>query len=228
MKLWGSLLIVGAVVGAVPAAFGQEWQPRAQEWPPRKSEVRSARKARKVRDYSWTFIDAPEQREIKVHDIVTVIVDDKSEATINSRFNRTKNTNLKAELKEFVRINEADNLENAAKNEPTIDAQSTSRLNSTGQVTDQEGMRFHIAATVVDVLPNGILVLEARKSIRSNRDLWEYSLTGEVRSIDVTRNNTVLSEQIANLHIEKHQRGKVYSSTKRPWGVVLYDLLSPF
>ena len=59
-------------------------------------------------------------------------------------------------------------------------------------------MRFRIAATVVDVLPNGNLVLEARKSIRSNQDLWEYSLTGEVRSIDVSSNNTVLSDHIAN------------------------------
>ena len=221
MRLWGHLFVVGLVVLSAPAAV-------AQERLPRRNGVRPERKVRTIRDYSWIFIDAPEQREMKVHDIVTVIVDDKSEATINSRFNRTKNTNLKAELKEFIRLNEDGNLTNAAANQPSIDAKSTSTLNSTGNLTDQEGMRFRIAATVVDVLPNGNLVLEARKSIRTNQDLWEYSLTGEVRSIDVSSNNTVMSEHIANLHIEKHQRGKVYSSTKRPWGVTLYDLLSPF
>ena len=221
MKRWGSLVLVSSIVLSLGAALGQERLPR-------KNEIRPERKARKIRDYSWIFIDAPEPREIKVHDIVTVIVDDKSEATVNSRFNRTKNTNLKAELKEFIRFNEDGNLTNAAANQPTIDAKSTSALNSTGKLTDQEGMRFRIAATVVDVLPNGNLVLEARKSIRTNQDVWEYKLTGLVHSSDVSSNNTVMSEYIANLVIDKDQRGKVYSSTKRPWGVILYDLLSPF
>ena len=95
--------MVGLVVLSAPAAV-------AQERLPRRNGVRPERKVRTIRDYSWIFIDAPEQREMKVHDIVTVIVDDKSEATVNSRFNRTKNTNLKAELKEFIRLNDDGNL----------------------------------------------------------------------------------------------------------------------
>src|SRR5690606_20274914 len=115
------------------------------------------------------------------------------------------------------------NLANAALNQPTIDANLQSRLNSTGQSTEQEGIRYRIAATVVDILPNGNLVLEARKSIRTNRDVWEYSLTGMLRFEDVDANNTASSEDIANLNIVKRMHGKVYDSTKRPWGIRLYD-----
>ena len=183
---------------------------------------------RRIRDYSWVYIDAPEPREVKVHDIVTIIVDEKSEVTLNSRFNRQRSESLKAELKDFVRFGSTGNLMNAAANQPTIDTNLQGRLNSTGQVTDQEGIRYRIAATVVDVRPNGNLVLEARKTIQTNSDLWEYRLTGEVRSEDINLDNTALSENIANLSIDKQQKGKVYDSTKRPWGVILYDMLSPF
>ncbi len=127
-----------------------------------------------------------------------------------------------------MRIGKTGNLATAASNQPTINANLQGRMQTTGQLTDQEGVRYRIAATVVDVLPNGNLVLEARKSIRSNRDVWEYSLTGVIRSEDILGNNSALSEDIANLKIVKKQRGKVYDSTRRPWGVLLYDLIFPF
>ncbi|MEX0702171.1 MAG: flagellar basal body L-ring protein FlgH [Planctomycetales bacterium] len=182
----------------------------------------------RIADYSWIYIPAPEPYEIKVHDIVTIIVDEKSETLLNSRYNRTRNGTLKAELKEFVRLGDSGNARPAAEDQPTIDTNLQSRLQSTGQATDQEGMRYRIAATVVDVLPNGNLVLEARKSIRTDGDLWQYSLTGILRSEDINRDNTALSENIANLDIIKKQQGKVRDSTKRPWGMALYDMLSPF
>lgn len=183
---------------------------------------------RRIRDYSWIYIDAPQPREIKVHDIVTVIVDEKSQVTLNSRFNRTRSGNLKAELKDFMRLSEDGNLTNAAPTQPSIDATLQSRLSSTGDLTDREGIQYRIAATVVDVLPNGNIVLEARKTIRTNWDVWEYSLTGMLRSEDIAKDNTALSGNIATLNIVKRQRGKVYDSTKRPWGILLYDWFTPF
>ncbi|MCH9727599.1 MAG: flagellar basal body L-ring protein FlgH [Planctomycetes bacterium] len=181
-----------------------------------------------VKDYSLIYVPAPEPIVVKVHDIISILVDEKSSVTIDSRYNRNRSETLKAELKEFLRIDEAGNLAPAALNSPKIDAQLQGRLQSTGQVEDREGIQYRIAAIVVDIRPNGNLILEARKSIRTNRDVWEYRLTGEIRSKDVNRDNSALSENIANLDIVKHQRGKVYESTKRPWGVILYDLIFPF
>tara|TARA_R110002095_G_scaffold172230_1_gene149633 strand:+ start:5169 stop:6113 length:945 start_codon:yes stop_codon:yes gene_type:complete len=181
-----------------------------------------------IRDYSLIYVPAPEPIVVKMHDIISILVDEKSSVTVDSRFNRNRTETLKAELKEFMRIDEAGNLAPAALNSPKIDTQLQGRLQSTGQLADREGIQYRIAAIVVDIRPNGNLILEARKSIRSNHDVWEYRLTGEIRSKDVNRDNTALSENIANLDIVKHQRGKVYQSTKRPWGVVLYDWFFPF
>lgn len=181
-----------------------------------------------VRDYSWIFIDPPPPRQIRLHDIVSIVVDEKSEVTLRSGFNRQRTVNLKAELKEFIRFSEKGNLTNAAANQPTIDTNLNGQMRTLGRVTDQEGIRYRIAATVVNVLPNGVVVLEAHKSIRTDRDVWQFTLTGKIRSEDIRRDNSALSENIADLQIVKSRAGKVYDSTKRGWGTRLYDLLWPF
>lgn len=145
---------------------GQIQQTSAVDAFPRTGPVMLGTNRTRIRDYSWIYIEPPVPPEIKLHDIVTIIVDEKSEVIMNSKFNRQRRSNLKAELKEFIRLGNTGNLANAAANAPTIDAQLQGTLNSTGQLTDQEGIKYRIAATVVDVLPNGVLQLEARKKFR--------------------------------------------------------------
>jgi len=181
---------------------------------------------RTLKNYSW--IEPLERRALMVEDIVTVEVDEKAEMTANARFNRNKTATLKAELKEFLRINESGNLGNAADNQPTIDANLNGRLQQQGQLTEQEGVRYRIAAKVTEVLPNGNVILEGRKEMRTGRDVWIYRLSGEIHSDKITRAGTCRTENIYNLMIYKDPKGKVSDSTKRPWGTRLYDLIFPF
>jgi flagellar L-ring protein precursor FlgH len=180
-----------------------------------------------MRDYSWIHIDNPEPRQVKVHDIITVIVDEKAESTSDNQYNRQKNGLLKAQLQNFVRIDSSGNLNIAAENSPTIQGRLQSNLQSRGQVSSREGVRYRIAATVVDVLPNGTIILEARKTIRTNKDVWEYRLTGRLRTQDVLANNTVLSENIAEMEIVKSEKGRLRDSTRRGIFLYMYDLFSP-
>ncbi len=184
--------------------------------------------SRPMRDMSYIFFEAPPARKIKVHDLITVIVNENSEVVQNSRFNRQRNARLEADLRQFVRINSQGNLDNAALEAPSISTQLQSQLQAYGQGLSQEGMRYRITATVMEVLPNGTLILEARKSLRTNRDLWEYKLTGRIRGEDVAGNNTVQSESIADLNIIKSEFGKIRDSSKRGILMTLYDWFLPF
>jgi flagellar L-ring protein FlgH len=182
-----------------------------------------------VRDLSWDYIDPPlAPRRVQLHDIISIIVDEKSEVTLRSVFNRQRMNTLKAELTDWIRIDSKNRLANAAANQPTIEGNLNDRQQTTGQVTDQEGIRYRIAATVVNVLPNGNVVLEARKSIRTDRDVWRFSLTGVIASHNIRRDMTALSENIANLDVVKTRSGKVHDSTKVRWGTRLYDMFWPF
>jgi len=181
-----------------------------------------------VRDFAWSYVDSPKPQEIKVHDIITVTVKEAAETNAKSTYNRQRNGQYTAQLAQFIRINSQGNLDNAAQNSPEIDGELQSRLQSTGQVTESESMKYRIAATVVDILPNGVLVLEAHKSIVDNKDLWEYTLTGKVDPKKVSPDGSVLSENVADLSIAKHQYGKLHDSTKRAWFIQLYDWIGPF
>ena len=174
------------------------------------------------------YVKAPEKRVFKVHDIITIIVSEKLQDTRQSRFNRQRNATLKAAINEFIRLGKDGNLRPAALDSPTIDTNLTGRIQSTGKKTEKEGVTYRIAATIVDILPNGNLVLEARKRIRSDRDITEYTLSGIIRHIDVQENNTAQSEDIANLRIDLKRNGKTYDSTRRSWGTRLVDLFFPF
>ncbi|MBI1344766.1 hypothetical protein GC163_00605 [bacterium] len=183
-----------------------------------------------VRDYSWIYIEAPPPPElIKVHDILTIEVDEKAEVIVNSRFNRQRNGSFTAQLKEFVRLrSDGPTIENTAATEPSINATLQNRLQTIGQLTDTEGITYKIAATVVDVLPNGTIVLEARKSIRTNQDLFEYRLTGRIDKGKIRPDRSARSEDIAELKIDRLQRGKVFDSTKTNWGTQILDIIFPF
>jgi flagellar L-ring protein precursor FlgH len=176
---------------------------------------------------SWTYIDIPEPRELGQHDLVTIIVSEQAQTTSESTFNRRKDANLKAELKEFIRIDDDGNLAPAALNSPTIDAQQRSRVQSDGEMEQRDAVRYTVTAMVVDVRPNGSLVLEAHKTINASGQRWEYALTGIVRRDDILPNNTVQSEKIADLRIYKDEWGKVRDSTKRGWFLRIWDVLAP-
>jgi flagellar L-ring protein FlgH len=181
-----------------------------------------------VRDFGWSYIDNPKPHEVKVHDIVTVLVSEAAQTNANSTYNRQRNGQYTAQLANWIRINSSGNLAPAAASSPEINGQLQSLLQSTGTVVENEAMKYHIAATVVDVLPNGILVLEARKKIIDNKDLWEYSLTGKVRAQDIGPDNSARSENIADLQITKVQHGKLTDATQRAWFIRLYDWIGPF
>lgn len=224
------VLILYATQGVLSEeAIGQESPRLMPAPPPRVTAPPLQDPLPRVRDYSWIFIDPPPPPEqIKVHDIITIEVDEKAEVIVNSRFNRQRNGSYQAQLKEFVKIISGPQLITAAENQPTIEGSLQNRLQTMGQSTDAEGITYRIAATVVDVLPNGTIVLEARKSIRTNQDFFEYRLTGRIDKGKIKPNRTARTEDIAELKIERVQRGKVFDSTKVNWGTRILDVIVPF
>ena len=68
-------------------------------------------------------------------------------------------------------------------------------------------MQFSIEARVVDIRPNGHLVLEGHQTMINNEEKWDRTLSGIVRPEDVLPNNTVLSEKVAELSIRQEGGG---------------------
>jgi len=82
--------------------------------------------------------------------------------------------------------------------------------------------------TVVDVLPNGNLVIEGAKIIRAGKDSQYAYMRGIVRPVDVTRENTVLSTQIADAQVEFIPEGELTEAQKKGWLLRAWEKIKPF
>ena len=86
--------------------------------------------------------------------------------------------------------------------------------------------RFSVV--VVDVLPNGNLLIEGRRKIQVHGDTRTLQLTGVVRNLDVLPNNIVNSQLIANLDICLVAKGPEDQISKQRWLGRKINRLLPF
>jgi flagellar L-ring protein precursor FlgH len=85
-----------------------------------------------------------------------------------------------------------------------------------------------IGARVVEVYPNGNLVIFGRQEMKVNNDVQYIIVSGVVRPEDVDSDNTIISANLADAHIEYVGRGTIADKQKAGWGTRLVDKVWPF
>ncbi len=177
---------------------------------------------------SFFFQEPPAPRAIRLHDIITVIVDQRSQVVSEGEIQRRQQSNINAVLTDWIRLRGFD-LKPAPQvdGDPGIRAQFNGQLRAQNELETRDAMKFVIAAEVVDIKPNGNLVLQAQRTVQNNNEIWEQFLVGIVRQEDVLPNNKVLSENIAQLSIYKREKGQVRDAYKRGWMLRLFDRFKP-
>lgn len=110
---------------------------------------------------------------------------------------------------------------------PTLDLAAKSDFTGGGATTTRLSASNRTAVTVVDVLPNGNLVVEGTKIIRANKTTQYASMRGVVRQFDVQRDNTVLSSNIADAQVEFVPSGELTDAEKKGWLLRAWDKVKP-
>jgi len=166
----------------------------------------------------------------RLHDLVTIRVNEASNYTNEGEVDRRNISSVDARLQNWI---ELDGLNlNASSKESTELPRARGNYNqqtrANGEITTRDLLTYNITARIVDIRPNGNLVLEARKTMRVDDELVENSLTGTVRAEDIPPNNVVLSEKLAELTINRRTVGHVRDSYKRGWLTRFWDGVNPF
>jgi flagellar L-ring protein precursor FlgH len=168
------------------------------------------------------------KKELKLYDLVMIDVVENSAVTSKGDVEAKKSSTFDAIMKDWIKLNGT----NIIPVQPTAAPEINSSLNSDFKVNSfintKDGMTFKIAATIVDIRPNQTLVLEAHRTVRNNEEVWEQSLTGIVRREDITPQNTVRSERIAELSIFKREVGHIRDSYRRGWLTKFWDTITPW
>ena len=210
-KLLAETILIAAVIfAAADIAFGQSasmyGDPSARRMP------------LTLANSSWTYQAPPLPKQIKTYDLITVLVNYKSQVISEGETDRKKKASFKATIKDWILLKNWSLLPDPQSlGDPTVNAEWHNKMKSEGSMESRDAMEFKIACTVVDVRPNGVLVLEGHRTIRNNDEVWDLSLTGTVRPEDLLSNNTVLSENVADLNIFKRESGSVRDSYRRGW-----------
>lgn len=176
---------------------------------------------------AMTTIKLEPPREIQLNDQIMVLVSEKSQVINNGQLNRRLQSTIDARLQNWVRLRGLDLVNDPLMNPTTGAPRARGQFNNTwqssAQMQAQDSMQFHVTATVVDIRPNGNIVLEAHQSLRNNDDIREISLSGIVRRQDILPNNTVSSEKLAELRIYKREAGEVRDAYRRGWFLKALD-----
>ena len=183
----------------------------------------------RLSDVSYGYVAVEPPKELKVHDLVTVMVDESAQVLSEGEMDRKKKANGKFSLDDWILFDGFAVIPDPqTKGDPKITGNMENKYRAEGELETRESMRFRIACEIVDVRPNGTIVLEGRRFIQNNSEQWELSLTGIARPEDILPNNTVLSEDLASLRINKREAGHVRDGYRRGWLLKVLDRYQPF
>ncbi len=178
---------------------------------------------------SWTYRPDPPTRVFQKNDVITIRVDEITRVLADGSAISRKRTLYEAVLSDWIHLTDGRLRPDPQDNgDPTIAGLSNAQYRAQSSIQSRESMAFNIAATVVDIRPNGGLVLEARKTIQVNDNLWETSLSGICRATDIGPDNVVLSKDLIELEIQKQDRGHLRDGYKRGWFARWLDNVQPF
>ena len=171
-----------------------------------------------------------DRRAIKRGDILTVVIEIDEEAEISNSTSRSRSGSENMSVPHLLglpqRINEE--LPEGASMDDAVALDSSSQSGGDGSVSRREELTLRVAATVMQVLPNGVLEIQGSQEVRVNFELRELLVTGYVRPEDISRRNEITYDKIASARISYGGRGQITDVQQPRIGQQVLDAVLPF
>lgn len=149
-------------------------------------------------------------KAVRIHDVVSIVVTESLAASTDGQVKNTRASNASSSISAlFGALKASNSLQNL------VGQNSTSGLTAQGQSTTNSSLSTTFGGEVVDVLPNGMLVVQATRQLTFSQQTQLIKLRGLVRPEDVSAQNQVLSTAMTDLELEVTGKGIVSDSTYR-------------
>jgi len=171
-----------------------------------------------------------DRRAVQRGDIMTVVIeiDERAEITNSSDRSRSGAENLGVPNLLGIPQQLDAKLPEGASSAKLVGITSTSSSTGDGSVKRKEKLTLRVAATVVDVLPNGVLSIAGSQELRVNFELRELLVTGYVRPADISRQNEITYDKIASARVSYGGRGQITDVQQPRIGQQVLDAILPF
>lgn len=171
-----------------------------------------------------------DRRAMQQGDILTVVIEIDEEAAISNSTSRSRNGSEGMRVPHLFglpqRVNEE--LPDGASLNEAVSLDSDSSSSGDGTIRRQEELTLRVAATVTNVLPNGVLEIAGTQEVRVNFELRELLVSGFVRPEDISRQNEITYDKIASARISYGGRGQITDVQQPRYGQQVLDMILPF
>lgn len=171
-----------------------------------------------------------DQRAAEVGDIITVVVSIADEAAID---NRTRHDRTRTDDLDVNGLFGAENLlSKALPGAPTgadlLNLNSSLANDGRGRIDRTETINLRVAGVITQRLPNGNLVVFGRQEVRVNFEVREIVVGGVLRPADISTQNTIKYDQMAEARISYGGRGQLTDLQQQRYGAQALEILMPF
>ena len=168
----------------------------------------------------------------EIGDLITVIIEESSEVNKEANQESSKSTagNGSASFQHPTVETDKEVIGGPWKKAtlPEFSWQLKHDFNGGGKMDSKEGFNSTMSARVLDVLPNGNLLLEGKRTVQLQQELVQVTLTGMVRPRDISSDNTVYSSRLADASIRYDAAGPIVREQQRGLFLKLVNWLNLF
>jgi flagellar L-ring protein precursor FlgH len=171
-----------------------------------------------------------DQRASRVGDILTVVVSINDQAQLADETKRSRANSDSADLTNFFGFeSHLHNWLPKAVNPSSLVADASATSNDgKGSIARQEQIDLQLAASIIQVMPNGNLVIQGKQQVDVNFDQRELTISGIIRPQDIDSTNSISYNKIAEARIEYGGKGQIQDVQQPRYGAQLFDILMPF
>lgn len=186
-----------------------------------------------LRAVSMFALASPEARLFQEHDLIEIIVRETSRAKSSHELETKKDLKLTGEIAAWPDLRVEDLIDfmiraGRTSDLPKLNVKFKNEFDGDGEYERRDEFTARLTAEVVEVLPNGNLILESRTWIKTDEEESILKLTGICRPEDVTPGNSILSTQLHDLKIEKIHSGELKKANQKGLLTKILETIFPF
>ena len=175
-----------------------------------------------------------DRRSYSVGDLITIDVGESSSLAASQNSVRNRQSQVENAVKQFLFANSKMGTHNGGLPGTEIETKSSNK--GGGSIANTQDLKGRVSVVVIDVLPNGVLILEGARMVTFSGESYYAVLKGMVRKEDIgigfkeglRYRNIVSSQYSADAQIEFVSKGSLNDAQKESWYQKIASIVNPF
>ncbi len=170
-----------------------------------------------------------DDKAYNIGDIVTITITESTSAERSSETTTNKDVNNKGSITSWLYPQTASKSFLSHNGSlPAWDYTTKKDFTGKGEIQEKDKFTAKITASIIDIYPNGNMLIEGSREIMVSNDKKKIIISGIIRRSDITSENTIASNLIADAKIYYEGKGPIADNQRRGVFTWFRDMFSMF